>query len=58
MIGVGYMAKKIFNFHGAFGSKKSAVRKERETPHSFIEKFGYGKSHRKRYVVVTRKRGS
>lgn len=49
------MAKKIFNFHGAFKSKRAAVRKERETPHSFIEKFGYGRGHKKRFAVVTRK---
>lgn len=47
------MAKKIFNFHGAFKSKKAAVRKEHHTPHSFIEKFGY--SGGRRYAVVTRK---
>ena len=47
------MTKRIFDFHGAFKSKRAAVRKEKHTPHSFIEKFGYRGG--KRYAVVTRK---
>lgn len=47
------MAKKIFKFHGAYKSKRAAVKREKRTPHSFIEKFGY--SGGQRYAVVTRK---
>ena len=47
------MAKSIFKFHGAYKSKRAAVKQERRTPHSFIEKFGYGGGSR--YAVVTRK---
>jgi hypothetical protein len=45
--------RKVFNFHGAFKSKRAAVGKEREVNHSFIERFGYRGG--KRYAVVTRK---
>jgi len=46
-------AKKIFKFHGAYKSKRAAVKQEKRTPRSFIEKFGY--SGGSRYAVVTRK---
>lgn len=45
--------RKIFKFHGAFASKRSAMKKEREVKHSFIERFGYKSGPR--YAVVTRK---
>ena len=48
------MARKIFNFHGAFKSKRAAMKEERKVKHSFIERFGYRGG--KRYAVVTRKR--
>lgn len=50
MAGTGNKVK----FHGAFGSKADAVRKERSTPGAFIEK-----RHMRggvRYVVMTRRK--
>lgn len=47
---------KKFEFHGAFKSKRAAVKRERETPHSFIEKVRIG--NRVAYEVLTRRKGS
>jgi hypothetical protein len=50
------MAKrgKKFTFHGAFGSKKKAIAKERRTKGAFIRKI---KIKRKaRWLVLTKKR--
>ena len=44
---------KKFRFHGAFGSKAAAVRKERSTPRSFIRKRRIRGDTR--YVVMSRK---
>src|SRR5262245_56307187 len=41
-----------FKFHGAFGSKAAAVRKERRVKHAFIRPTNI-KGHR-RYMVLTR----
>jgi hypothetical protein len=51
---------RIFNFHGAFKSKRRAVKEEKKIDRehhgkkvSFIHKFGY--SGGPRYAVLTRK---
>lgn len=46
---------KKFEFHGAFKKKSDAVKRERATPGSFIERVRIG--HRWAYDVLTRKKG-
>lgn len=60
MIWEAVMAKRIFNFHGAYKSKRAAVREEKKIDRehrgkkvAFIQKFGYFGGPR--YAVVTRK---
>jgi hypothetical protein len=44
-----------FKFHGAFGSKQAALRKERRRKHSHIlSRKIHGK---RRYIVVTNRNG-
>lgn len=50
--GTGIFGK--FNVHGSFKDKSAAVKRERETPHSFI--LERDTKHGKRYIVMVDKR--